>query len=448
MVCYWLVLVPAAAMTAPADAVVSVAGPTAVRVLAGNVDLPDGVAHIAETAVLEVNLPALVAVRDEEYAQLPLFDANTAGWAKGAALRGAKTQETTDAGMLEPGSVVVKRAAGDAEAYERGKDYEIDEHWATFGRLPNGRIGEGDKVWVDYRHGVSRLDSIEVGADGEVRYVEGQPHLNMPTPPALEPGWRRLANVWLTGRATSLTPASLYPILEASYPEAPRPQVSAAERMLPKTMEKLRGGGKLTVLAWGDSVTDGGYLPGYPATRWQEQFVERLRGAFPSATIELVSLGWGGRNSQSFLAEPPGSPYNYAEQLLARKPDLIVSEFVNDAGHDPAGVEALYGRLLADFQGIGAEWIILTPHYVRPDWMGLASERDCDDDPRPYVRGVREFGARHDVAVADAARRWGRLWRQGIPYTTLLSNAINHPTPDGMRIFADSLMELFPAPRR
>ena len=77
--------------------------------------------------------------------------------------------------------------------------------------------------------------------------------------------------------------------------------------------------------------------------------------------------------------------------MLASKPDLIVSEFVNDAGLNPAQVNERYGKLLADFQGIGAEWIILTPHYVRPDWMNLTREREVDDDPRPYVAGLREF---------------------------------------------------------
>ncbi len=155
-------------------------------------------------------------------------------------------------------------------------------------------------------------------------------------------------------------------------------------------------------------------------------------------------MGWGGRNTESFLNEPPGSPYNYQQQVLGTKPDLVVSEFVNDAWLSVEEVEMRYGKLLADFTAIGAEWIILTPHYVRPDWMGLTRERDIDDDPRPYVAGLRQFAIRHNVALADAAMRWGRLWRQGLPYTTLLLNAINHPDHRGMQLFTDSLLALFP----
>jgi hypothetical protein len=101
--------------------------------------------------------------------------------------------------------------------------------------------------------------------------------------------------------------------------------------------------------------------------------------------------------------------------------------------------------MLKDFRRIGAEWVILTPHYARPDWMGLKQETGIDQDPRPYVRGLRLFAENNRVALADASLRWGRLWRQGLPYSTLLMNNINHPDERGMRLFADSLMELFGA---
>ena len=37
-----------------------------------------------------------------------------------------------------------------------------------------------------------------------------------------------------------------------------------------------------------------------------------------------------------------------------------------------------------------------------------------------------------------------RVVSQGIPYNTLMLNSINHPDERGMKLFADSLMELFP----
>jgi len=254
-----------------------------------------------------------------------------------------------------------------------------------------------------------------------------------------------LANLFIEARLAALDDAHIFPVLEQTYPEPPPTSPCAAETHLPQTVEKLIHGRSLRILAWGDSVTDGGYLPGGEADRWQNQFVARLRHRFPAADVTLRTEAWGGRNTAAYLAEPPGAPHNYRENVLGAKPDLIISEFVNDAGLTPALVHERYAGFLRDFQRIGAEWIILTPHYVRPDWMGLTRQRDIDHDPRPYVHGLREFAERNPVALADAARRWGRLWRQGIPYNTLMHNTINHPDVRGMRLFADSLMALFPA---
>jgi lysophospholipase L1-like esterase len=396
-------------------------------------------------ARLTIARPPLVTVQAERYATLPEFQPKMAGWRKGAPLQGVKAQECTSTGLLDPASLELRGGpAPDATRYERGMDYDVEPLWGTVGRLPGGRIGAKQPVWISYRHGLLRIDSIVLAADGRIVLRQGTPHAAAPRPPELQPGERRLANAWLPGPIAKLTTEHLFPVLETAYPEPPQPVPSVADRLLPKTMKTLREGGTLRVLAWGDSVTVGTFVPQPERNRWQAQFVARLGQRFPRARIELITEAWGGRNTSTYLAQPPGAEHNYRERVLDRRPDLIVSEFVNDAGLSPAQVEERYSKLLNDFRRVGAEWIILTPHYVRPDWMKFTREQQIDADPRPYVTGLRAFAARHDVALADAALRWGRLWRQGIPYRTLLLNAINHPDPRGMQIFADSLMWLFP----
>ena len=437
----WVLVALAGPLAQADDLKLSVSGPWQIRL-----ELPRAAAGGAPTEVVLQVPPAVeTAVVNERYASLPFYQSNSPGWAKGMALRGVKTQETAAKGMLDPGSLQLRtESAPDAPVLTRGEDYGADLEWGTYGRLPQGRIREGQAVFATYRYGQSRLDTVVRTREGQIRLREGVPHVAVPQPPTLAAGEIALANLWLPGRLKQLGTNNLLPILETEYPTVPKLSPSPAERFFPKTFKKLKEGQPVRLLAWGDSVTDASYLPAPARERWQAQFVERLKQRFPAANIELVTEAWGGRNTDSYLGEPPGSPHNYTEKVLAAKPDLIVSEFVNDAGFSPAQVEERYSRLWTDFQGIGAEWIILTPHYVRPDWMGLTRERDIDEDPRPYVAGLRQFAARHEVALADAAKRWGRLWRQGVPYTTLLSNAINHPDPRGMRLFADSLMELFP----
>ena len=364
---------------------------------------------------------------------------------KGHSFRGVRAQETTTPYLLDPDSLVLRSGPEpDAPLLRRGEDYEADLVWGTIGRSPYSTIKEAQPVFASYCYAQLRIDAVVLTRKGQIVLRQGEPRSAAPLPPTVEKGERRLANIWLPGRVSRLGPEHLFPVLEAAYPEPPKPKTTPAEQLLPRTLKKLRSGERLRILAWGDSVTVGTFVPDWERNRWQEQFVARLKARFPRAKIELLTEAWGGRNTASYLAEPPGSSHNYREKVLAPKPDLIVSEFVNDAGLNPAQVNERYGKLLADFQGIGAEWIILTPHYVRPDWMGLTREREVDDDPRPYVAGLREFAAKNRTALADASRRYGRLWRQGIPYSTLMLNSINHPDERGMKLFADALMELFP----
>lgn len=450
-----LALISTSPPAAPADAIrerssssssapaprLKITGDWKVEVTVAN-SIGDGVAR---TVTLSVTPPPILTIMNEEYGSLPLFNPAAGGWAKGAQLRGLIAQECTTPHLLEPESVQLRAGTGaDATLFTADKDYAIDQVWGTFGRLPEGAIKEGQPVFASYRFGQLRIDSIVQARDGRLFVREGKPASSAPLPPGQEPGEWRLANIWLPGRLARLAAENLFPVLEDAYPEPPKPRPTAAERLLPKALMKLREGQPLRILAWGDSVTNGAYLANGERDRWQAQFVTRLRERFPSARIELVTEAWSAHNTESYLAEPAGSPHCYAEKVLAAKPDLVVSEFVNDAGLTPEQVQERYGKLLADFQGIGAEWIILTPHYIRPDWMGLTKERDIDDDPRPYVKGLREFASRHRVALADASLRYGRLWRQGIPYSTLMVNSINHPDERGLKLFADALMELFP----
>jgi len=414
---------------------IEICGDWAVRVVGAGTQA--GPVHV------DVKPPPAMGVSDEACGPLPVFNPSAGGWAIGYRLAGVLTQETTVQGALTPGSLRQFTRGPAGKELIRGRDYEADLDWGTVGRLAGGVLTAETAVFASYDYSKSRLDSIVNAPDGRLSLRQGGAHVTCSVPPELAAGEQRLANIWIPGRLERLTSANLFPVLETCYPEPPKSTPPPAARLVPEVYAKLVGGQRLRILAWGDSVTEASYLPNPALERWQAQFVSCLREKYPKADIDLTTEAWGGRNTTSYLGEPPGSVHNYREKVLAGKPDLVVSEFVNDGGYSVQRVEEVYGRLAGDFRAIGAEWIILTPHYVLPGWMGLDRQNNIDEDPRVYVGAVREFAARHRIAVADASRRWGRLWRQGLPYMTFMMNAINHPDPRGMRIFADSLMELF-----
>jgi lysophospholipase L1-like esterase len=400
------------------------------------------VEYAGKTAVFEISPPETVQVENEIIEKLPVFNPDAAGYACGTALKGIKAQECSVAGALISNSLLVK-GKDRAKSCMRGKDYEVNEEWGTVGRLEGGDMGADTPVAVDYVYGLMRLDEITV-KKGKFTLHRGTPHVANPGfSSSISKDNPVIARIWVTPQTRRLSDENLYPVLERNYPEPAKAKSSKAGQQIPKTLAKLKAGGKIRVMAWGDSVTDGSYLQD-PGERWQERLIAWLRFRYPKADIELITEAWGGRNTDSYRNEPPGSVHNYREKVLDARPDLIISEFVNDAFLDEQGVYERYGRILSEFREIGAEWIILTPHYVRPDWMGLDREKDIDEDPRPYVKALRKFAGENRIALADASLRWGRIWRQGIPYLILMKNNINHPDPFGQGLFVDALKELFP----
>jgi len=389
-------------------------------------------------ATIRVPPPEPVRVADERMHKLELWE-DKPGWAR-PKIPGLVDGACSARFLLDADSLVVRAGSDkDSTIYQRGVDYEADEEWGTIGRISAGRIGPNQPVYLEYQFAKRRLDSVVITPSGDMKLRTGDPHVSMPVPPNISRGEKRVANIWLPENITQLERIHLFPIEETSYPSQLVQEAPVAENLLPETLSKLRSGASLRILAWGDSVTEG-YLG---EDQWQKQFAKRLQDLFPQAEIELVTVGWGAHNSDDFLRAPAGHSRNFAETVLSQKPDLVVSEFINDTPLDTELVSENYLYVLKEFQKIGAEWIIVTPHYSI--FTNPPQERDIDEDPREYVKMVRGFGRQHGVAVADAAARYGRLWRQGIPYTTLMVNAANHPDKRGMKIFADSLMALFSA---
>lgn len=400
-------------------------------------------AHGSRQVEIDVPPAEIITVNNERYPSLPEYKAQTwAGYAKGERLNGVRAQECTAKYALDPESVSVSLAGGGQSVLmERGRDYDLDADWGSIWRLPDGRINADTPVLISYCYCTARIDGVVVDSSGRCVLRKGESHIAVPHPPALAEGQMHLANVLISG--AQLLAGDVFPVSERSYPETPADRSYLAER-IPRSLAKLAKGETIRIMAWGDSVTHGGYLPDAD-DRWQVQFTERLHRQFPNAVIELVTEAWPGRNTNSYFGEPPGAEHNYEDKVLALKPDLIISEFVNDAPISNENLTANYSRIAEDLKMRNIEWIILAPHYIRGDMMGLSSQAGIDDDPRPYVHFLRRFSAEKNIALADASLRWGRLWRQGIPYLTLLHNNINHPDVRGMKIFADSLMGLFKA---
>ena len=417
---------------------VDVPAPWTIQVGPGTIRAGDRDAVFAEPVKLDVQPPAVIQARDECHVNFPVFNDKAGGWVKGVRLRGVIAEECTGTGLVIPESVKVKLAPGESAPFTLGTDYALDGFWGTLGRIEGGAIGNRQTVWIDYDYKLSRIDTVFIDGSNNLHVTMGAPAVALAIPPQPLPGETPLANIYVRGGTAQLARENLYPI-EFAAPPAPAP---VAETLLPNTLAKLRAGQPVTIIAFGDSVTNGGGVT-RPEDWYQNQFMARLRERFPQAPIRMLSAAWGGASSKAYLEAPAGGPYDFVRDVLDPKPDLVTIEFVNDAYLDEAGVAAHYAGILEKIRGAGAELVLITPHLVRPDWMNVPDTM-FEDDPRPYVKGLRQFAAANNVALADASFRWRQLRRQGIPYQTLLANDINHPDQRGQKIFADTLIGIFP----
>ncbi len=365
------------------------------------------------------------------------------GYAKGTRLLGPNAHDVNACGSLVPDSLEVRRVQ-DGELLKLGEDYLVDAVWGQLGIGPQSRVTTNDFVTVTYRYALLRLDTIQIAADGKVSLKAGVAHISTPTPPVADPGCLALAHVFVNYRDTAVIQDQLYGIAET--PE----QVITGSTLgrIPKTLALLQSGAPVKIVCWGDSVTVGGNAS-VPENRYVDVFAAGLRERFPQAQITVSNISVGGSRSLNWLY-PDEFPHQgksgaasrcQFQRVLDAKPDLVTIEFVNDATLTPEKVEQTYSEILQRLQPGGAEVILITPHFTMPRMMGLKNMRD--PECRPYVLALRAFAARRNIALADASARWEHLWKEGLPYMTLLDNTINHPDDRGHRLFADELWKCF-----
>ena len=395
---------------------------------------------VAQSATLPIAPAPVFSVADEA---LKLSEDKPVGWAKGTRLKSCNARDVNACGSFVPGSLEIRREKG-GELLKEGEDYLVDPDWGHVGIGPKSRVTTQDTVFASYRYSVRRMDTVQISADGRASLKQGEPHISSPVPPEADPGSIAVAHIFVDYGATEIASDAIYPISES----AAQAVTASTPGRIPKTLAKLASGQSVTIVCWGDSVTAGGNAS-KPELRYVDVFAAGLRERFPQAKLDVRNISAGGSNSRQWLyperypyknLHGPANPARF-ENVLNAKPDLVTIEFVNDASLSPALVEETYSEILKRLEPTGAEVILITPHFTMWKMMGFNSMRESEK--RPYVLALRDFAAKHHVALADASARWEHLSKEGLPYLTLLNNTINHPDDRGHRLFAEELWKCF-----
>jgi lysophospholipase L1-like esterase len=225
----------------------------------------------------------------------------------------------------------------------------------------------------------------------------------------------------------------IFPIVGA-FAEPTAEEMAKRAELVPKTLAKLRAGEPVNVVTWGDSVTVGGDASTVEK-RFANLFITRLQERFPAAKITHENAGIG-------ATATPGRLPALKKEVLDFHPDLVTIEFVNDMGLPDEVIPANYKSAFEQIRAIGAEVILITPHFTMAEMMGKAHPRG--GETRHTVEVLREVAKEYHVGLADASLRWAHLDEEGLPYVALLDNGINHPDDRGHEMFVKELMTFFP----
>jgi len=295
---------------------------------------------------------------------------------------------------IVPGSVTVRStydpAAAGSVVYEQGRDWVINYAQGTIARAKASRMPDFS---TNVLFGQKNFDHSKFAACSNHAFF-----------------------VWVDYKTRAGSPLAVD---------------SDQKALLSKTRTKLEAGGPFRIVAFGDSITEGGEAS-TEALRFQNRYAEALRKRFPKAEITVENGATGGDTTGMGLAR-------MEEKVLTRQPDLVLVAF----GMNDHNIEA-YGTPLAKFEKnletmvtsirerTGAEVILLSTFPPNPDWAFGSHQME------KYAAATKATAARLNCAYADVYSVWMKvLARKDSP--SLLGNNINHPNDFGHWLYLQAL---------
>lgn len=211
-----------------------------------------------------------------------------------------------------------------------------------------------------------------------------------------------------------------------------------AERLLPRTIGRLRAGERVVVGVSGDSISAGGDAsklanaePHQPP--FADMVAAQLRASYPGEVVlkNRAVGGWSIANGNQDL-----------DNLLAEKPDLFIMAYgMNDVGRrDPAWFRDQAKQFITRVraQAPQAELILVTPMLGTVEWVH--TPREMFFKYRDELKAQTGPG----IVLADVTEIWSELLRRKHDLD-LTGNGLNHPNDFGHRLYAQAILSLLVA---
>ena len=195
-----------------------------------------------------------------------------------------------------------------------------------------------------------------------------------------------------------------------------------------RTINKLISGTPITIVALGDSLTQGwmvdmGYI---------DFLQQMLHIKFPECRFKLVNSGIPGDTADSGL-------YRLAGDVLYYNPDCVFIQYaINDAFS--GFTEQQFKKNIKDIiektnENADADIILITSGYI--------GDNDDNRHMERYYHQLTALGEDYHIPVALVHEYWKEKIRDGILLESLVQYDGVHPTEEGYRLMAEAVMKIF-----
>lgn len=218
----------------------------------------------------------------------------------------------------------------------------------------------------------------------------------------------------------------------------------AIGRYLPRTMEKLTGGGELKMLIAGDSLTGGAHSSGNlrippNAPAFPKMTADALSLIYPSAKIDLTVAGIGGGTSERLVRDGL-----VEEQITSHSPELVLICYgMNDSNDERKGfTDERFRTAILKLMGAireklpECEILLVSSIYGNP--FTFASERY-----ESHARVLSEIAAEYEgrgVAFCDPQAQERFILRRKA-FCDMMADNMVHPNDFGMRLIAQTIAD-------
>jgi lysophospholipase L1-like esterase len=195
-----------------------------------------------------------------------------------------------------------------------------------------------------------------------------------------------------------------------------------------KTIQKLKEGGKVTIVALGDSLTYGwmvgrGYL---------DFLGDMLLSKYPDSRFTLINKGIPGDTAD-------GGLYRLREDVIDCHPDCVMIQFaLNDIsiGISPDDYGNSVQKIIEQIKNETQAEIVL----ITSICLGNTSENEAANR---FYKKLDDLSKENGLPIARVHEYWKRRIQEGTEFRKLVQFDLVHPTVEGYRLMAEAIGEVF-----